>query len=143
MDIAIFEGDYMEWTSFHDLFDSLVHQNSKLSDVQKLQYLKSKVRGEAAQIIKHLQITHSNYETAWNLLKSRFQNTKHLVDTYVSRLFNQAPVKQEKSSELRKLLDNMTESLFALKNMGQQIESWDCIIIHMITQRLPTVSFKL
>lgn len=42
-----FTGRYLEWTSFRDLFTSLIHNNSKLDNVQKLHYLKSHLLGEA------------------------------------------------------------------------------------------------
>jgi hypothetical protein len=34
--ITIFNGNYLEWTSFHDLFVSLIHSNEKLTTSQKL-----------------------------------------------------------------------------------------------------------
>lgn len=39
-----FSGDYLEWPSFRDLFVSLVGQNPKIPNVQKLSYLKKVVK---------------------------------------------------------------------------------------------------
>ncbi|XP_060800708.1 uncharacterized protein LOC132901847 [Amyelois transitella] len=39
--IPIFSGKYSEWSSFKDLFKSLIHNNSALDDVQRLHYLKT------------------------------------------------------------------------------------------------------
>lgn len=143
IEIAEFKGDYLQWASFRDLFESLIHTNRKLKPVQKLQYLKSKIGGEAGQIIKHLQITNENYDAAWRLVNERYNNEKYLISNHVQKLFNQPQLKNEKASEIRGLLDNTSGTLFALKNLGQKIEYWDCIVVYLITQRLPPLSFKL
>ncbi|KAF9813871.1 hypothetical protein SFRURICE_008026 [Spodoptera frugiperda] len=38
-----FSGRYTEWSSFRDLFVSLVHNNKKLDNVQRLHYLKTQL----------------------------------------------------------------------------------------------------
>ncbi|XP_026320689.1 leucine-rich repeats and immunoglobulin-like domains protein 1 [Hyposmocoma kahamanoa] len=45
-----------------------MHDNRCLNKAQKIQHLKSKVRGEAERIKQHLHITAENYDTAWDLL---------------------------------------------------------------------------
>ena len=41
-----FSGDKRKWTNFWDSIECAVHNNKKLSDTEKLNYLKSKVSGE-------------------------------------------------------------------------------------------------
>lgn len=41
--LPTFSGKYSEWTSFRDIFLSLVHNNPVLDDVQRLHYLKTQV----------------------------------------------------------------------------------------------------
>ena len=40
-----------QWPEFKNLFDSLVHQNSNLSDVEKFQYLRSLLVSDAAALV--------------------------------------------------------------------------------------------
>ncbi|RVE43949.1 hypothetical protein evm_011418 [Chilo suppressalis] len=47
MEIPIFTGNYNYWVSFKDLFTETIHRNPSMSNAQKMQYLKSKVKGEA------------------------------------------------------------------------------------------------
>lgn len=59
-----FSGKYSEWTSFYDTFTSLIHDNLQISSIQKFHYLKSALKGDAAQHIKSIEISSANYETA-------------------------------------------------------------------------------
>lgn len=61
MDIPVFTGNYQHWTSFKDLFLETIDRNPSLSNAQRMQFLKSKVKGEAENLIRHLQISSENY----------------------------------------------------------------------------------
>lgn len=41
LELPAFSGDFKSWTSFNDLFQSLVIKNTSLSDVEKFHHLKS------------------------------------------------------------------------------------------------------
>jgi hypothetical protein len=47
LDIISFNGDKMQWNEFWDSFESAVHNNKKLSSVEKFNYLKIKLQGDA------------------------------------------------------------------------------------------------
>lgn len=59
--LPLFSGEYELWPSFKDLFSSLIHNCTTLSDVEKLHYLKTSVAGEAATLLKHIPVTSVNY----------------------------------------------------------------------------------
>ena len=46
-----FSGNPLEWTSFRDSFESAVNNNPKLSDVDKMNYLKGLLKDEAPRVI--------------------------------------------------------------------------------------------
>ena len=50
LDIAPFSGDILKWQEFWDAFEASVHQ-AKYAPVDKLNYLKSKLKGEALEAI--------------------------------------------------------------------------------------------
>lgn len=62
------------WLSFYDNFKSIVHENVNLTPVQKLQYLRSSLTDEAAQLIQALETTSQNYEVVCALLVERYDN---------------------------------------------------------------------
>ncbi|XP_061706724.1 uncharacterized protein LOC133517425 [Cydia pomonella] len=131
-----FSGDYQEWTSFRDLYTSLVHNKTSLSKVQKLHYLKSSVTGEAEQLLKHLQITEKNYDVAWETLDKRYNNKRMIVNTILNRFMNQKKVYHSTSRSIRELLDTTQECLNSLKNNDVKINEWDTIVIHIILNKL-------
>ncbi|KAH3857248.1 hypothetical protein DPMN_099854 [Dreissena polymorpha] len=52
-----FDRDKLKWTEFWDSFETVVHHNKRLSNVEKFTYLKSKVLGEAKYVIAGLSLT--------------------------------------------------------------------------------------
>ena len=52
LEMKRFNGRQTEWQAFIDCFDSAVHSNPKLSNIDKMNYLKSLVEGPAAAPIK-------------------------------------------------------------------------------------------
>lgn len=50
-----------------------------LPDVDKFEYLKTTLDGEALSLISHLTLTATNYHSAWNILKARYGNKRDLA----------------------------------------------------------------
>lgn len=140
--IPVFSGNYVEWSSFKDLFISLVHNNSALDDVQRLHYLKTQLKGEAEQLIKHTPITHANYKKCWDLLQNRYSNKRFMSNCILKRLFSQRVMTYESSSGLKDLLDTTSDCLHELSHLGIEVDSWDVIIIYIVSQKLDTESRK-
>lgn len=140
--IPTYSGQYEDWWSFHDLFNTLVHTNESLNNVQKIHYLKTALTGEAASILKHIQVTDSNYEEAWNILKRRYGNKRITVNAIMNRLFSQKKMATNNSTLIKKLLDTTFECLHFLKNMKVKTENWDILIIFIIVQKLDADTHK-
>lgn len=121
MDIPIFSGNHMQWTSFKDLFNETIHKNKSMSNAHKMQYLKSKVRGEAEKLIQHLQISSENYETCWEILNHRYNNKRLIFSSHMNVLFGIPSIQNQSSSSLKKLHDTTKECLNAVKNLGVNI----------------------
>lgn len=134
--IPTYSGSYDEWPTFQDLFVSLVHNNTSLSDVQKLHYLKCSMAGEAEALLRHIRVTEANYTQAWEMLKARYGNKRIIVNTLLNRLCTQKRVSVQSANLLKMLLDNTTECINTLNNLNINTDSWDPIIIFLTVQKL-------
>lgn len=141
--IPIFSGDYSEWTSFRDLFMSLIHNNPNLDNVQKLHYLKAHLAGEADQLLRHVSVSDANYSEAWTLLNNRFSNRKYLSNCLLQRLISQPIIAHESSKAIKALLDTTADCLTGLKNQGVDVSSWDLIVIYLLSSKLDSETRKL
>ena len=61
----------MEWTSFWKTFNAAIH-TSNLTAVQKFDYLKESLEGEARLFVENLELTDANYEIAIDQLKATY-----------------------------------------------------------------------
>lgn len=139
--LPTFSGKYEDWPTYQDLFNALVH-NTKLTNVQKLHYLKTSVSGEAELLLRHIQITDSNYKQAWESLEKRFGNKKMIVNSLLKRLFCQKKIINHSASQIKTLLDTTTECINSLNNLKINTESWDPMIIFLVGQKLDTELLK-
>lgn len=141
LSLPIFSGDYKEWNSFSDLFSCTVHKNSQLTNVQKLQYLKSVVKGEALQLIQHFNITSDNYEEAWDKLEARFNKKKHIVYHHIKNFMNLPTTSQPNSQQIREITSSSDAILRAFKALDyNERDPW---IIYMILQKLDSETQSL
>lgn len=131
-----FGGFYENWLEFRDTFTSIIHNNRNLSNIQKLHYLRSSLHGQAAEIIKALEVCDTNYQVAWKLLCERYDNKKILVNNHVKALFNLPTIKNETAIELRKLCDDLTKHILSLDVLQQPIKEWSALMIYLVTTKL-------
>ncbi|GBP12587.1 hypothetical protein EVAR_10250_1 [Eumeta japonica] len=133
IDLPHFCGDYHKWLEFRDTFNSLIHSNKDIDNINKFHYLRSSLQGSAALVIKNLDFTGDNYTGAWELLYERYNNNRLLINNHVQDLFNLPVIHRESSRALRELIDTTNKNLRALSTLNQKTEHWDILIIHMMS----------
>lgn len=131
-----FDGKYEDWLSFEDSFKTLVHDNTKIQAVQKFNYLKSCLIGNAAQVIHSLSATTENYEIAWNLLRERYSNKRIIIQNHVKALFELQVMLKESASGLSTLIDTALRHIHVLRNLEQPVEGWDALLLHLIGSKV-------
>ncbi|XP_072380639.1 uncharacterized protein [Diabrotica undecimpunctata] len=142
INLPSFESDYDNWLFFRDTFNSIIHTNTELSNIQKFHYLRLSLQGIAAETIRNLDISEATYETAWELLKDRFENKSLLVNNHIKKLFNLPHVSKNSHHDLRTLLDGFQRHLRSLESLGLDTTSWDALIIYLITTKLDNATHK-
>lgn len=86
--LPTFNGSFDSWLGFYDLFNSLVHEDSTISPIRKLFYLKGCLSGEAASVIASIESSAQNYEVAWKLLRDRYDDRKLMRENYIQALLD-------------------------------------------------------
>lgn len=138
--LPVFDGKLENWLVFHDLYISLVHSSTALSNIQKFYYLRSSLSHTALQLIQSISISAVNYPVAWNLLLQHFQNTARLKQSYVDALFDFSALKRESATELHSLVEKFEANVKVLHQLGEHTEHWDILLIRMLSIRLDSTT---
>ena len=144
-----FGGDIMKWTQFWDLFERNIDKNTTLSDVNKFQYMKGLLSGQAANVIAHLLITEDNYRSAVAALKQRYGHPSLLKGSHacIAALKAVEPVYNVKDlNKLRKLFDDVTTHFKVLSVLRVESENYLMAIMPDLMEKLPreiVISIKL
>ncbi|XP_011858940.1 PREDICTED: uncharacterized protein LOC105556458 [Vollenhovia emeryi] len=131
-----FSGDYPSWRPFHDLFSSMVVNNPELTNVEKMQYLKTCLNGEAARLITNLPVSGDTFTIAWEALIVRYENKRLLISSQLDKLFSIKPLKTKSARSLSLLHATVTESLGALRALGCAVDHWDPILLYQLPRLL-------
>jgi len=142
IDLPSFSGSFEEWYLFYDTFQSLIHNNQAISGIQKFHYLKSALKGEAAEVVQSLEITTNNYLEAWQMLKNRYDDKWLIIQKYIKAIFELPHISKENHTKLRQLVDGVLKHLRALRTIGRPIDSWDDVLIHLMTGKLDSTTNK-
>ena len=125
INVPEFSGRRDEWESFRDLFKALIHNDAGLSNVEKLYYLKTLIKGEAQQALDALQLTDDNYDIAWDMLEERFEHRWLLVYGHLTALCNLKPAREESVKVLQTLVDTLRRHRDQLRALDRPVDQWN------------------
>lgn len=131
-----FDGTYELWLEFRDTFDSLIHTNNKIVDIQKHHYLRASLQGNAAAIIKSIEFSSSGYNLAWEAVCERYNNKKLLIHNHIKALFSIEAIQKESYEKFRTLVDNFSKHLRSLEQLNQPCDQWNALLIFIMTTKL-------
>lgn len=134
--LPTFDGNLLNWSSFHAQFKSLVHDNASLSPTLKLAHLLSVLKGKARDALDGLEVTDKNYPVAITILKQRFSNVRIVCQEHIRHIYAVQPMKTNSTDELLRLMDCVTSHLRALTTLGRQTMHWDDLIVHLMMTKL-------
>ncbi|GFX38826.1 uncharacterized protein TNCV_1889901 [Trichonephila clavipes] len=134
-----YSGNYSEWLDFYNLFESSIHNNNRLSKVDKFNYLKSYLCGNALACINGFPISDDNYDRALDLLKDRFGNKNMLINAHLSNLLNLTPVRNPTDIVgLRNLYDRAETQIRSLESLGVKGESYSNLLTPILLKQIPS-----
>jgi hypothetical protein len=133
-----FNGDLTKWATFWDSFESSVHNNSSLSDVDKFNYLNAQLEGRASEAVAGLKLTSANYGEAIAILKKRFGNKQLTITRHMDVLLNTDAVTSPHNLKgLRHLYDSVETQVRGLRALGVPSESYGSLLTSVLMNKLP------
>lgn len=143
IELPSFDGKLQNWSKFRDLFVGLVDSKNTISDAEKLEYLQSKLIGEASLVIKHLPSNNDNYKIAWDLIKKKYDKPVLIKEYYMKLIINQPIMKSGHIDELKPFYSGICESYNALKTLFTDVTSWDPLLLVIIREKLDKNTLRL
>ena len=133
-------GDITNWTTFWDSYESAIHKNPTLSDIDKFHYLKSLLDRTAHEAIAGLTLTSANYHEAVTILQRQFGNKQQIiiVSRHMDIMLNATPVTSPNNlTGLRRLYDKIESNERGLKSLGVAPESYGSLLSSVLLNKLP------
>ena len=136
LNLPSFSGDPLTWQGFWDSFEAAVNSNTALDGVQKFNYLKAQLHGDASRAIAGLSLTSANYNHAVSLLRERFGQSHKIVNAHMQALLD-IPKPVNSLSSLRLFHDSVESHIRGLDALGKSEDSYSALLIPIILGKLP------
>ena len=133
LEIPVFTGEPLDWQPFWDCFQAA---NQTLTGVQKLSYLRARLRGKASRVITGLPLTNTKYQTSVILLKDRYRQSHRIISAHVQALLD-LPKPSNILANLRLFYDTIETHVRCQQSLGKSPESLDTLLVPMILTKLP------
>lgn len=122
LNIPTFNGNPDEWLTFKETFITMVHDNKKYSDAQKMMYLKEALTGSAKHKINKMAVTNANYLPAWELVQRAYEDKRVLISSHFNSLFG-LPVQDKESYQgISFLVDEAQQQVTSLNSLGVEVK---------------------
>ena len=126
------------WMQFWDSFESAVHKNSELSEIDKFNYLRGQLEGRALATISDFSLTALNYNAAIELLKDRSANPQIIISSHMEKLLKLQEVSDVNDvKKIRAIYDKIESNVHSLEAMDITLEQYGSFLVPVIMSKLP------
>ncbi|XP_046145648.1 uncharacterized protein LOC123988933 [Osmia bicornis bicornis] len=133
IDLPKFDGRLEKWITFKDAFQAMIHSQTGLNNVQKLQYLRLSLTGRAESAIDAFTVSEENYEAAWNQLNDIYDNKRVLVLRHASLLRDTPPMTNDSPEAIRDFVNHVQLHIRSLQALGR---TWEDMASDFITSMM-------
>lgn len=138
LEIPVFEGNPLLWQGFYDQFRVAIDENECLQDIDKFNYLKRFLGGEALKSVSGLTLSTENYKEALDLLKERYGNEQVLVSAHMEALLKIQKIRNCSDIKgLRSLYNEIENCIRNLRSLKLETRSYGALLIPMLKDKLP------
>ncbi|XP_064635263.1 uncharacterized protein LOC135492635 [Lineus longissimus] len=133
--ITKFNGNVLLWQTFEDDFNSAIGTNDTLTPIEKFQFLRAQLEGEAYSTIAGLPLTDANYRHAFQLLKERYGEKQRIISAYMQALW-QLPRTSSDVTGLRSFMDKLETYVRGLTALGKAESSYQELLVPMLLDKI-------
>ena len=98
--------------------------------MQKLCYLRSKLKNAAFDLIKSLDTTTNNYKITFDLIRDRFSHHRRIVYSHINALLN------IKFTSAKAFINSIDQHIGSLDSLNVPISAADAFLLPLFTSKL-------
>ncbi|XP_064469677.1 uncharacterized protein LOC135384405 [Ornithodoros turicata] len=119
-----FDGSLDKWLPFWTAYELAVHDNSSLTTKEEFCYFSSLLTGNAAAVVKGLNLQEDCYSDTVQLLRSEFGFKERMIQHHINRLTDMPLVKTQRDyGSLRRMHNEIQTSIRSLNAIGLTVDS--------------------
>ena len=122
--------------TFWECFKASIHTNNNLICIQKLNYLRGQLQGEASHVIAGYSLTSSNYQHSITLLQERFGQPHKQIVAHMQALIDLRSPSGTLTS-LREFHDSIEGHILSLASLGKSQDSYSSLLVTIILGKIP------
>ena len=130
--------DVTQWQGFWDSYNSSIHTNPQLSQIDKFNHLHSLLEGQAAHSIQGLTRSEANYNSAINLLHKRFGKPQNIFSKHMDEMLKIPGCVNDNPSQLRLVYDRISINIRGLESLGVSSSQYRSLLIPVIMSKIAT-----
>ena len=135
--VPVIPKDITKYLSWVDQFNSTIHDQKCLTEVQKLQYLRQACNPNHASIIEHIETAGGgNYERARQTIEERLYNPRAIAYSLISSFLTTPVIKPDNGQSILHFTELVKGMLADLEKLGVDTEGWDVLLMCVITDKL-------
>lgn len=112
LEVRKFGGNISEWQEFWDSFESAIHRNETMAEIDKFSYLGGLLIEPARSAVAGFSLTSANYKAAIELLKKRYSKQKVIQRAYVNDLLNLEPIYGKRDTQRLRTMYDFAETKY-------------------------------
>ncbi|KAI5644919.1 putative peptidase (DUF1758) domain-containing protein [Phthorimaea operculella] len=132
-----FDGNPNNWPVFYENFRSVVHNNTSLSNTEKVHHLIGCLSGKALNVCSGIAGTAENYEIIWKALLDKYQDVRVQASMYLDQMLKHKP-----NQSIDSFIENFCSAEAALQRLNLPDLS-DFIISHIALSKLDKDTLNL
>ena len=138
IELPVFKGDPLKWQGFWDQFQTSIHNNERITDIDRFNFLKRYLGGEALDSVQGLNLNSENYKEAIDLLTDRYGNEQILISAHMQSLLKIQKVRSKDNVKGLRMLYNHVESCVRnLKALKLEVKGYGSLLIPLLKEKLP------